>query len=448
MSSELSPQPAVRNRLPQGPKTALAFFYNSLFKKNYTAWNFLEANRQKYGDIARMPLPFAPPMYQVTDPDLIGKILMGTEKTNRKSIFFERMKRVGGNGLILSGGETWRVNRKLANPAFHPRMIDHMRTVIDEEVTEMIADWEKKIAVDPLINISAEMSKLLLNVIVRILFTTDFKDKSDVITDAMTAFQEYSTYIYYVPFDIPFWVPTPMHRKIKRVIRIFDEITFEVIDKHRKNPELYQDLLSVYLASVDEETGAGMSNRQLRDEVLTLILAGHETTAASLAMGFHALSQEPEATDKIIHEDKDSHAYVNLVQQEILRLYPAIWSISRELTEPLAFKGVNYPVGSTFLLVQQLMHRHPDHWPRPTEFWPERFLAEHSQGRHPFAYFPFGGGVRNCIGMGLAKLEMNITLSRFLRAFKMEPDPSHTHRLTPQFTTTPLPFVALRVSKR
>lgn len=437
---------ASTKSLPQGTRFSLPFLWKMVFEKNYNLWSFFEENRIKHGDVARFPLMITKPAFQVTDPDLIGRLLMGTEKSNKKTVFIDRMKKVAGNGIFLSRGETWKANRRLANPAFHPRMVERMRSIVDEEITSMLNEWEKRIEEDPVLNISSEMSKLMLNTVMRILFSTELKHHAKAISDAMNSFQDYSTYIYYNPIDIPLWVPLPIHLRLKKVNRVFDDITFGLINEHRAHPDRYQDLLSVYLSTVDEETGAKMDDRQVRDEVLTLMAAGYETTAGSLSMGFHALCAEPEATRRIV-EDDESMSYTNLATQEILRLYPSVWGISRELTEPLEFKDVLYPIGTNFVLLQQHMHRHPAHWSNPEVFDPNRFLPENSKGRHPFAYFPFGGGARNCIGMGLAKLEMNMVISRCLKRFRMETVPGRSHVLKPLLTTMAKPGVFLKVSK-
>ena len=417
----------------------------------------MEENQKAYGDICRMPYIHAP-MIQVSDPDLIGKLLMGTEKSNEKSNIIWRVAKVIGRGLIFEGGERWKKNRRLANPAFHPRMIDDMRNIVIQETNVMIEELKQAIEINPVVNLSVEISRLSLRIIMRILFTDEHRNYGDVVIDASRAAQDYADSVYYSPFDLPLWVPTRLNRKIKKSIRIFHDLTDTLISEHKAHPERYQDLLSAYLGSVDQETGARLSDADIRDEILTLILAGHETTAATLSMCLSALHKEDPVVKKIVSECEEigeltvesskKLVYTGLVLSESLRLYPVVWGLSRVIKETLEYRGKVYAKGTIFVVSQQLAHRHPQYWDEPLQFIPERFLPENSKGRHPFAYFPFGGGVRNCIGTGLAKMETQVILAGLIKNFRFEPSPEHPYVLKPMFTIVPSPSISMRVYPR
>lgn len=439
------------------PRTPFPLFWRMLVRPGYNLWDYMEQNQKAFGDICRMPY-IRYPMIQVSDPDLIGKLLMATEKTNQKSSIMWRMAKVTGRGLIFEGGERWKKNRKLANPAFHPRMIDDMREIVIQETKVTVDEWKLAIAKDPVVNLSVEISKLSLRIILRILFTDEHREYAECVIEAARAAQDYTDSVYFSPFDLPLWLPTPLNRKIKKSKRAFHELTDKLISEHKAHPEKYTDLLSVYLSSIDQETGARLSDEDIRDEILTLILAGHETTATTLAMCISALIEEPPIVDEMLKEyapiedftkeNTKALPYTALVLNESLRLYPVVWGLSREIQEPMEYKGEVYRKGTIFVVSQQLTHRHPKLWDEPLRFLPERFLPENSKGRHPFAYFPFGGGVRNCIGTGLAKMETQIILAALMKNFRFEHSPENPYVLKPMFTVVPSPSISLKVFPR
>jgi cytochrome P450 len=414
---------------------------------------------ETYGDIVRVPFPIRP-TYQVTDADLIGRVLMGTEKTNSKSWVYDRLKILLGNGLITSKGELWKKQRRLSNPAFHPKVVHSFLQMMQEETHRMADEWEKRIASDPVIDISSEMMKLTYTIIVRALFSLDLSDKAGVIKASLHEMQEYANYLFYSIYPMPLFVPTRKNLRARRALQNMDEVVYQVIREHKQSPDQYQDLLSIYLSTRDEETGETMSDQQLRDEVITLMLAGHDTTAFSLSMAFDLISKHPDVLSRMQTEyaampssmlkleDLRQLNYTNMVFSEVLRLFPATWAIPRELDEPMDFKGVVFPAKSNFMLVQFLTHRNPRYWEQPDAFIPERFHPDNSTRHHPFAYFPFGGGQRSCIGSHFAKMEGQIILSTLLQRFHIEPLPEQPHRLKARITLVLDPGVKLRISKR
>jgi cytochrome P450 len=415
--------------------------------------------QKEYGDVVRMPFALSP-IYLVTQPDLIGRILINTEKNNRKSFGYRRLKLLLGEGLVTSSGDLWRTQRRLANPAFHQKAIHGFFHVIQEECMKLVEDLDRRIKVNPLVNISDEMSRLTFTIIVRILFSINMHDRAREVQESLRILQDYAHILFYDLFALPLAVPTPRNRQVKSAMRNLDQIVYQLIEEHRAHPDRYQDLLSHYLKSVDEESGQGMSDQLLRDEVTTLMLAGHETTAATLSFAFELLAKNPRCVDILEREyaalgsaqlslgDLAGLEYTQQVFHEAMRLYPAAWAIGRESTEEMEFQNYRFSKGSTFICAQYLTHRHPDHWTNPEEFRPERFAAEESKGRHPFAYFPFGGGQRSCIGSNLAKFEGQIILATLLRHFKMEVVPEARYTMKPLITLVVDPGITLRLSRR
>lgn len=420
---------------------------------------FLTLMQKEYGDVVRMP--FAPaPIYLLTQPDLIGRILLNTEKTNRKSFGYRRLKLLLGDGLVTSSGELWRTQRKLATPAFHQKAIHGFFEVMQEECLKLVEDLDRRIRINPLINISEEMSRLTFTIIVRILFSINMQSRSREVQDAMRELQDFAHVLFYSVWRLPLSVPTPSNVKANRALKKLDQIVYQLIHEHRAHPDQYDDLLSHYLQSVDDESGAGMTDKLLRDEVITLMLAGHETTAATLSFAFELLAKNPRCLETLDREfatlpestmklsDLSRLDYTQQVFSEAMRLYPAAWAIGRESTEDIEFQDFRFKKGSTFICAQYLMHRHPKYWTEPESFRPERFAAEESKGRHPFAYFPFGAGQRSCIGSNLARLEAQVILSTLLRHFKMEPVPEAPYTIKPLITLVVDPGITLRLSRR
>jgi cytochrome P450 len=414
---------------------------------------------ETYGDIVRVPFPVRP-TYQVSDADLIGRVLMGTEKTNSKSWVYDRLKILLGNGLITSKGELWKKQRRLSNPAFHPKVVHSFLQMMQEETHRMADEWEARLKTNPVIDISSEMMKLTYTIIVRALFSLDLSQKAGVIKSSLHEMQEYANHLFYSIYPLPLSIPTRKNLRAKKALDSMDEVVYQVIRDHKANPDQYQDLLSIYLNTRDEETGESMSDQQLRDEVITLMLAGHDTTAFSLSMAFDLISKHPAVLNRMQAEyaalprsqmqleDLRNLNYTNMVFSEVLRLFPATWAIPRELDEPLEHKGIVFPARTNFMLFQFMTHRNPRYWDRPDEFVPERFDPEHGAKHHPFAYFPFGGGQRSCIGSHFAKMEGQIILSTLLQRFHMEPLLDQPYKLKARITLVLDPGVKVRISKR
>jgi cytochrome P450 len=441
------------------PKAASLTPFSWGYHMSRDALNYSRRLMETYGDIVRVPFPIRA-TYQVTDADLIGRVLVGTEKTNSKSWVYDRLKILLGNGLITSKGELWKKQRRLSNPAFLPKVVHSFVQMMQEETHRMADEWEQRMKTDPVIDISSEMMKLTYTIIVRALFSLDLSQKAGVIKSSLHEMQEYANHLFYSIYPMPLCVPTPKNLRAKKSLQQMDEVVYQVIREHRANPDKYQDLLSIYMSTKDEETGESMSEQQLRDEVITLMLAGHDTTAFSLSMAFDLIAKHPQVLDKMRAEygtlssgmmkleDLRSLNYTNMVFAEVLRLFPATWAIPRELDEPLEYKGIVFPAKSNLMLFQFLTHRNPRYWDQPDAFIPERFDPENAKRHHPFAYFPFGGGQRSCVGSHFAKMEGQIILSTLLQRFNMEPVLDQPYKLQARITLVLNPGVKVRISKR
>jgi cytochrome P450 len=288
----------------------------------------------------------------------------------------------------------------------------------------------------------------------------DLSEKAHMVKTNLKIVQDYANYLFYAIAPIPMEFPLPKNIRARRALNKMNQLVFELIEEHKQHPDQYQDLLSAYLAAKDEDTGASMSEQLVRDEVMTLMLAGHDTTALSMSIAFEQIAKHPEIQAKLDEEfatlpgdsltmaDLKNLTYTNQVFSETMRLYPAAWAVGRELTQDLKYKDYEFTKGSTFIISQYLTHRHPKYWDRPDEFNPDRFSPEASKERHPFVYFPFGGGQRTCIGSNLAKLESQIIMPILLRRFRMESIQGYQYKIHPRISLVLDPGVRLKVTPR
>ncbi len=248
----------------------------------------------------------------------------------------------------------------------------------------------------------------------------------------------------------PLWIPTPRNLAFKRARAELDRVVYDIIASRRRRHAPKGDLLDMLLAAREQGSGEGMTDRQLRDEVMTLLLAGHETTATTLTWTWYLLSKHPGAARKLRAEldvvlggrlpgvgDLPALEYTQRVVRESMRLYPPVWVISRTAIEEDEIGGYTIPAGSILLLSQYAMHRHPDFWENPEGFDPDRFSPERSEGRHRYAYFPFGGGPRLCIGANLAMLETELILAILAQRYRLELLPGHPVEPEPLITLRP-----------
>jgi cytochrome P450 len=304
-----------------------------------------------------------------------------------------------------------------------------------------------------------EMMRFTLQIVGRALLTMDLTGQADEISHSMTIANE-----KFGGFDLGMlapWFPTPGNLRFKKAVRDLRGIVLDIIANRRREDRDYGDLLSMLLAVRDEETGEGMDNEQLRDEVLTLILAGHETTANALAWTWYLLGQHPEVERKLHAEldevlggraptmaDLGNLNYTGMIIDEAMRLRPPVWAIGRAAIEDDEILGYPIPKGSNVMLSQWFAHRHPSFWENPERFEPERFSAERAAGRPRYAYFPFGGGPRLCIGNMFALMEAQLVLASVAQRYRLRLVPNHPVELQPLITLRPRHGVKVTLEAR
>jgi cytochrome P450 len=378
-------------------------------------------------------------------PDLLEQVLVNQ---HRKFIKHYRLRNTGqtlGQGLVTSEGELWRSQRKLAQPAFHRERINRYAQSMVSFTERMLASWKAGQVRD----VHADMMRLTLEIVAKTLFDSEIGGESAEAAAAMETLARGFISRTGQLISLPFWLPTPMNVRLARAVRRLNQIILSIIAERRKTGEDRGDLLSMLLHAQDEDSGHRMSDQLLRDEVMTLFMAGHETTANTLAWAWLLLAQHPEVEARL-HEEFDCVLgsrpptvadlprlpYTDRVVTETLRVYPTVWMLGREATEPLDLGGYRIPVGMTIFMPQWVIHRDSRWFDDPEVFRPDRWANGLMQRIPRYAYFPFGGGPRICIGNSFAMMEATLILATIAQKYHLA--------LAPDAVITPLPSMTLR----
>lgn len=369
--------------------------------------------------------------YLVTKPEFIHDLLVKYASKLHKT---DSAKRIGrsllGNGLLLSDGEIWQRQRRLLQPALHMQQIQSYVSIIEDFTARTMARWE----IGSSVNIHLEMMDLTRAIITKALFDAEIDGDGKAISTAIDNVIEQTHKGFKIPFDLPDWFPHPAHQAKVEAVKVLDHIIKDLIDDRRQNmANLGDDLLSTLVALVDDEDGSTMTDQQLRDEIMTMFVAGHETSANTLTWIIYLLAIHPEAEERILNEiaSIDSTApltydtlrpltYVDAVINEAMRLYPPAWIFSRKLLEDIELGDYLLKGGDSIVLSPLIVQRSSRNFPQPDLFQPERFLPENKEEIMRGSFFPFGLGPRICIGRSFALLEIKIMLAKLLPRFRFE----------------------------
>jgi cytochrome P450 len=386
--------------------------------------------------------------YLISHPSGVKRVLQENNKNYTKDVLdYNLLKAALGNGLLTNEGDSWLTQRRLMQPAFHRQRLAGFGEMMVDNTARMLDDrWKRAEHKSRPVDVSVEMHHLTLQIVGMALFGRDMGGEVDQVGDALTRSQRRMTEQFYMPF-VPWWVPTPGHLDFHDGIRKLDEVVYKVIVERREHKGEHHDLLDMLLTARDADTGQGMDDKQVRDEVLTLMLAGHETTANALTWTWYLLSKNPGAARKMREEldrvlggrlptvgDLPNLTYTRMVLDEAMRLFPPAYAITRRAVEEDEIQGYAIPAGATVMVSPYVTHRLPAFWENPEGFDPERFAPERDKTRHPYAYFPFGGGPRLCIGNNFALMEGVLILATIGRRYRLDLVPGHPVEVEPLIT--------------
>jgi cytochrome P450 len=439
-----------------GPKTFWPGGHVYSFRRD--PLKFLTRLAREYGDVVQFKTG-PQRIFLLNHPEHVRDVLVTHHERFHKGRALQRARRLLGTGLLTSEGEFHRRQRRLAQPAFHRQRVNSYGEVMVGFAARVGDRWRDGQTLD----IAEEMMRLTLAVVGKTLFDADVGRDADEVGAALTEVMELFGYLM-LPFsELLEKLPLPPRRRFERARARLDAVIYRIIDERRRDGADRGDLLSMLLFAVDEEGDlTSMTNEQLRDEVMTLFLAGHETTANVLTWAWYSLARNPEAEAKLhaeldavleggrppTIEDVPALRYTEMVVAETMRLYPPAWAVGRLAIEDHEVGGYLIPRGSLVLVSQFVMHRDPRFYPDPECFDPARWTPEAKQTRPPFAYFPFGGGVRRCIGEGFAWTEAALLLATLARRWRLSLAPGQRVEMQPRITLRPKGGVPMTLAKR
>jgi len=426
---------------PPGPAESLDL--------NMTGESFekIEALIAEYGDICRISSPTRKnDSYLINHPDYIKHVLLRNHQNYNKGVGFDRVKMLLGNGIIVSDGPFWRRQRRMMQPSFNHKVTGQLSKQIQRCNLDLLTQWQKQAEAEEVINISEVASELALQIVLRALFSDDL--------DTMIEKHDGN------PFSILTEDPA---RDMKLVLKFRElgKILLELIQYRRdEKPERY-DFLAMFMDSRDKETGEEMTDRELLDELMTMIVAGHETSAITLNWVWYFMAKYPEVEAKVHAEvdradyeklpdfdDLKQLTYVKQVVEESLRYYPPVWLYTRKSIEDDMLGDYFIPAGSDIFITPYFLHRHPEFWPDGECYDPQRFTEEAVKQQHKQAYIPFSAGPRRCIGDFFATVEMQMHVGLMARHFRLEDVTEQPLELAPEINMRNKNPIMMKIKKR
>ncbi|HYY94823.1 MAG TPA: cytochrome P450 [Pyrinomonadaceae bacterium] len=441
--------------VPQGPKGGRVF--GNMREFNRDTLGFIERCEREFGDVVLTRFLYMP-AYFLFNPEHIEYVLATGAKNfvkaaSLRSPFFLRLV---GDGLVTSDGEFWRRQRRLAQPAFHRDRVASYGETMVAFTERALARWQD----GQMLDAHEEMMLLTQVIVAQTLFSADVSTEAREIGEALSRIVRPFSAQATVKWILDNRLPTPAHLRFNRAVQKIDRFVYRIIGARRASGEDRGDLLSMLLRAQDED-GSGMTDRQLRDEVMTLFLAGHETTALALTWAWYLLARNPEA-ESALHaeleevlggrapsvEDLPRLRYCEWVVKESLRLYPPAYAVGREAVRDCEVGGYRIPSGMQVFVFQWAVQRDARWYDEPEAFRPERWREEVSARLPKFAYFPFGGGPRQCIGNAFAMMEAVLILATIARRFRLRLVPGHAVELLPAMSLRPKDGIRVKLERR
>jgi cytochrome P450 len=442
--------------IPQGPKGNFLLGIMPEFNRDSLA--FMEKLARDYGDIVRTRF-FYVPAYFIYHPDHIEEVLATSNKNFIKPLSFRTpfFNRLVGNGLLTSEGDFWRRQRRLAQPAFHRERINAYGQIMVSDALKMLETWKDEETRD----VHHEMMRLTLAIVTHTLFNVDVTDDAEKVANALSILVEPFGSQATLKWILDNRLPTSGNRRFHKTAAQLDEVIYRIIAQRRASSNKDQgDLLSMLLQAHDED-GSQMTDQQLRDEVITLFLAGQETTALTLTWSWYLLSQHPETETKLWQEldevlggrepeaaDMPRLKFTEMIAKEALRLYPPAYAVGREAVKDCEIGGYFVPAGMQVFMPTWVVQRDTRFFKDPQRFEPERWTPEFTASLPKYAYFPFGGGPRVCIGNSFAMMEIILLIAAIAQKFRLRLAPNEKVTLQPAMSLRPRDGIKMTLHKR
>jgi len=448
----------LQRRTIPGPRSLNPFTNVVAFQR--APLQFLAELQRNYGHIVQFRM-VTQPMVFISHPDYIKRVLQDNHRNYDKDVaIFQSVKPLGGNGLVtVIGGDDWLRQRKLVQPAFHRQRITALGTLMTDATNMLLQQWDTYAREGQVFDVCEEMSNLTFQILTKSLFNVDSGEESNNFRQALLRASAFLIDYFSMPFP-PLSIRTPRHRRFWSDIETMDTFAYQIIHSRQKSQEDVGDLLSMLLSAVDEN-GQGMDDKLLRDEIMTLLLGGHETSATVLAWTWGLLAQHPEVEERLhaeldqilagripTVEDLPQLNYTRMVLEEAMRLYPPVWILMRRAVQDDEIGGYSIPAKSSILWSSYLSHRLPDFWEKPEQFYPEHFSEEQSAKRPRHAYMPFSSGPRICIGNTFAMTEMPLILATIAQQYRLSLVPGHSVEPEPHLTLRPKNGVLASLERR
>ena len=412
-----------------------------------------------HGDLARMRLPGGQSVVAAAHPAAVEQVLRANRDNYYKGVSYDPLRLFAGENLVTAEGAAWAWRRRLAQPAFSRESVAGFLPAMDRCAQEMLGRWARDYADGRTFDLQSEMVRLTMRIVGATLFGVEIGPRAEATSAAFdVALAE--IHDRGASLSLPLAVPTPGNLRLRRAIATLrGEVEAILADARAHRGERPPSLLDALLDARDPETGQALTAEQLRDEVIVLHLAGHETTATLLTWTFWALAGRPEVTERLTEEAGalgdatpaiealQRLAYARAVIHEVLRLYPPAWMVPRTIRAEDEILGFRIPAGGHLMLSTYHLHRHPEFWEAATELRPERFLGEASE-RHKYAYLPFSLGPRTCIGNTFSLYESSLVLARIVRRFAVEVEPGFSPTLAASTVLRPANGLRVRLRPR
>jgi cytochrome P450 len=446
---------AFERKRPHGPRSKRPG--DQLVPMSRDPLAYLVKTASEYPDLAYFRLGNQR-TFLLSNPEYVHDVLVANDWNFLKGRGLRRAKKVLGNGLLTAEGNFHRRQRRLSQPAFHKQRIAAYATTMTEYAARLRDRWQPGEKRD----IAQDMMSLTLAIVAKTLFDADVEAEAKEIGQALSEILEIFSTFSSPLTDLIDKLPLPKNLRAKKGKQRLDETIYRIIEEHRNSNEDRGDLLSMLLLAQDEEEGSGgMSDDQLRDEVMTLFLAGHETTANALTWTWYLLSQHREVETKLhaeldavlggrlaTFEDVPNLPYTTMILTEAMRLYPPVWVMGRRSISGIKIGGYYIPAKSIVLLSQYVIHRDKRFYPEPDRFLPERWTSEQSKSLPKMAYFPFGGGTRFCIGEQFAWMEGILLIATIAQKWKLRLVEGHKVEPQPLITLRPKHGMKMRLEPR